>query len=157
MNKKFFSSRRGLLFITLLIGVTALLTMGVISAVTPPGCNHVNGRLYNAPPGTDLPGRMVGGISGDYYFEGATIEDREQVTLTFGTSHVDGRNGTLTMSENSVLDFAETQGYNGASLVVITGGTGEWEGASGHIILSGYFHVDDFIGQWDYQGDLCIP
>ena len=59
--------------------------------------------------------------------------------------------------EYAAVDFDEQLGPNGGVLVTITGGTGKWENASGHLALSGYFHTDQGTGEWDYQGEVCTP
>ena len=64
--------------------------------------------------------------------------------------------GTLYFQEYAALDFSEQQGTNGAVLVHVIGGTGAWDGATGYITLSGYFHTES-TGQWDYQGEVCLP
>lgn len=138
----------------ILIIIISLLALGFTQYSSVPGCDHVAGRLYNGQA------KMVGGISGDYYidFPGFCATDTiDSVTRNCNTSRVEGKNGTIYFKEYSVLDFTETQGTNGAVLMVIQGGTGDWEGASGHIVLSGYFHLSDMLGEWYYQGEVCTP
>ena len=104
---------------------------------------------------------MIGTISGVYWYDGSTYHewdpDESDVIFNSGDSLVEGQRGTLTFREYAALDMTEQGGPNGAVLLVITGGTGQWEGASGHIALSGYFHTDYFEGRWDYQGEVCLP
>lgn len=139
----------------ILIIVISLLAIGFTQYSSVPGCEHVAGRLYNQDPA-----RMIGGISGKYYidFPGFCETDMvDSVSRNCNTSRVEGKNGTIYFKEYSVLDFTETLGTNGAVLMVIQGGTGAWEGASGHIVLSGYFHLSDYLGEWQYQGEVCTP
>jgi len=83
--------------------------------------------------------------------------DESEVMFNSGSSLVEGKRGTITFKEYAALDSAEQERTNGAVLLVITGGTGQWESASGHIALSGYFHTIPSNGQWDYQGEICLP
>jgi hypothetical protein len=130
-------------------------------------CTHAQGRLFNAAE-EGSPGRVIGTISGDYWIDfsdpgnsGTTnapfSPDGTDVFLTWAPSYVEGPRGTIFLMEYGALDFAEQAGPNGGVLVIVTGGTGQWEGASGHLALSGYFHTDEGTGVWDYQGEVCRP
>jgi hypothetical protein len=159
MRKTHFLSGKRALWIPLLIAAASLLTMGFVVAVRSDGCKHVEGRLFNSP-GPDLPGRMTGKISGDYWIDvGAFCFNDENSPVTFicSTSRVDGKHGSLYFNEYSAMDFSEDLGPNGAVLMVVQSGTDDWEGATGHIILSGFFHLSDSQGEWDYQGEVCTP
>jgi len=123
------------------------------------GCTHAEGHLVNIPRqgGT---GRMTGTITGDYQidsFDGQFDPDSGPVTFSWLTSHVDSERGSINFSEYAALDFNEQQGQNGAVLLLVTGGTGDWANASGHITLSGFFHTSIPDGEWDYEGDICMP
>ncbi len=125
------------------------------SANVPPGCSHVQGRLFNGTPG-----RMIGTISGDYLYDtdaGLYIPDDTGVWFMSSTSHVEGTEGTIFFNEYSAVDTDEYDGTNGAVLALVTGGTGRWENASGHVVFSGYFHMNTWTGVWDYQGEVCFP
>jgi hypothetical protein len=103
---------------------------------------------------------MIGTVTGDYWIEsfgGAHNPEGEPVTFVWISSRVDGSHGTLYFKEYGALDFAEQEGTNGAVLLLVTGGTGRWENASGHMTLSGFFHTDASTGEWDYQGEICVP
>ena len=123
-------------------------------------CTHAQGRLFNA---TELggPGRMIGTVTGTYWYDGSTYDqwdpDGSDVIFNSGASTVEGKHGTIAFQEYAALDLAEQERTNGAVLLVVTGGTGKWDGASGHLTLSGYFHTDTFEGVWDYQGEICTP
>ena len=82
--------------------------------------------------------------------------DGSDVIFNSGSSVVEGKHGSINFQEYAALDLASQQGTNGAVLLVVTGGTGRWEGASGHLALSGYFHGDPFGGQWEYEGEVCL-
>lgn len=155
-------SRGSLIWIPLMLAASSLLTLGAIQAIVPPGCQHVAGKLYNSPGG-ELPGRMIGGISGDYWFtQGGEFclmfpADDDPISFACNKSTVIGARGELYLKEYSAIDFSENVGTNGAVLIMVQGGTGVWENASGHIVLSGYFHVPQFQGEWSYQGEICRP
>jgi hypothetical protein len=103
---------------------------------------------------------MIGAIAGTYDVTVLTIFPAGTVdNVVFATSGsvVHTKKGDITFSETSSLDFAENEGLNGVALLTITEGTGDWQGASGHLLLSGYFHGDTGTGEWDYQGEVCLP
>ena len=148
------------LFVSLLLIAAASATLAFNSSSHAPGCIHAQGRLFNAtePGGT---GRMIGTISGAYLYDGLTYQewdlDASDVIFNSGSSVVEGKHGSINFQEYAALDLASQHGTNGAVLLVVTGGTGRWEGASGHLALSGYFYGDPFGGQWEYEGDVCLP
>lgn len=147
------------LAISLLAVAASAAVLGFNSWKSEGGCSHAQGRLYNAILGEEH-GRMMGTITGDYWitsFDGRFDPDGTPVVFGWATSHVDGDRGTINFNEYSAIDFNEQVGTNGAVLLLITGGTGQWENASGHIVLSGYFHTDESTGVWDYQGEVCVP
>lgn len=138
-----------------LLIVLSVATLAFTASAQGPSCTHAQGRLFNT-----VPGRMIGTISGVYTidsFDASYSADGGPVFFQIATSHVEGQNGTINFKEYSAIDFSEEQGLNGAVLLVVTGGTGKWENASGHIALSGFFHLSESTGEWDYQGDVCVP
>ncbi len=157
-TRHFLLKERGL-WISLLVIAASLLVLGFNNSSLPEGCEHVSGKLLNSP-GEGLPGRMIGGISGDYWIDPESFcffGDNEPIYFMCSTSTVNDRLGNLYFKEYATIDFSENVGHNGAVLIVVQGGTDGWEGATGHIILSGYFHLNVFQGQWDYSGEVCTP
>lgn len=142
-----------------LLIILSIATLSFTAYAQSPRCSHAQGRLFNAVAEGE-PGRMIGTISGDYRiesFNGTSVPDDSPVTFIWASSHVDGTRGTINFREYAAIDFTEQNGPNGAVLLLVTGGTGQWENASGHIALSGYFHTDESTGRWDYQGEVCVP
>lgn len=126
-----------------------------------PRCQQVAGKLVNGDPGY-----MTGALAGTYYvdfenlwwFDKAPPPERETSVYTVGLpSWVETPRGTLFFDEYSLLDTAEQQGLNGVVLSLVTGGTGFWEGASGLLTLTGYYHADASEGEWSYRGEICLP
>ena len=148
-------ARRPAFLILVVVCIASLATLAFVDASSPAGCHNVRGKLYNGTPG-----RMIGAISGPYYFDRDQVfcfdEELFPIRRVCGRSWVDDKRGTLFFDEYSALDTSEQTGLNGAVLAVVTGGTGSWEGASGHIVLTGYWH-DDGQGEWSYSGEVCRP
>jgi hypothetical protein len=103
---------------------------------------------------------MTGSIEGDYeYTLGVGFNagiPGVWIWYQSGTSVVVTQGGSLSFAEAGAMDFSpEQMCLNSGGMMKITGGTGNWEGASGHLILSGHFNADPFTGDFDYQGEVC--
>jgi len=105
--------------------------------------------------------RMVGGITGRYTY---TLRDsfpadtvRMNLVYITGTSVVEAKGGTLSFFETSTQDTAEPGNLNGTVLMTVVGGTGQWTGATGHVVLVGFFHQETLTGAWSYVGKVCVP
>jgi hypothetical protein len=149
---------------TILVFVVAVAAVAALSpgsgrAVASSGCTSVKGQLLDehvTPAGSV--GRMIGVIKGRYLFTpggGVGTDPDATVFFGFGDATIETNKGTLRWHESSALDFANEDDFNTAVLATVTGGTGEWAGARGHVIMSGFFHLSTFTGQFDYRGEVC--
>ncbi len=139
-----------------LLIILSVATLAFTASADGPECTHAQGRLFN------VPGRMIGTISGDYKItgpldQGTEAGDGSGIMFLWTTSQVDSKQGTIFFREYSALDFSEEEGPNGAVLLVADGGTGKWQDARGHITLSGFFHLGEMVGEWTYTGEVCVP
>ena len=136
--------------------------LGTSYAFASSGCRSVKGRVIDQQS-TDgqSSARMIGSIAGTYNVTVLDTFSADTVvpSVIFGISDsvVETKKGNLYFSETSSLDLAENEGLNGVALLTITGGSEDWQGAGGHLLLSGFFHGDTGSGQWDYQGEVCVP
>jgi hypothetical protein len=124
-------------------------------------CEEVTGRLVDYHVEGDVSvGQMIGSIEGSYEFTLGPGFDAGipgfSIWFVTGTSFVVTEGGTLSFVDASAMDLDEQVYSNAADLATITGGTGIWKGASGHLILSGYWHTDSESGEFDYQGEVCL-
>ena len=149
--------------VSVLLAIMSITILGFTAQNTPPGCREVRGSLFNAIAGEEL-GRMIGTISGDYWinlqwdsYDPEPLDPDTSVMFTWTNSYVEGKKGRIEFKEYAAIDLEEQYGTNGAVLLVVTGGTGIWENASGYITLSGYYHTNEQTGVWDYQGEVCNP
>jgi hypothetical protein len=149
-------SSRPTLWIPVVLAAVSLLSLAFVAAADQGRCRHVQGRLVDGS-------RFIGTISGDYtiadipYAGDCPDEPAGDVTCTVAFSTVSGSRGAIDLVEYGTLDFEEQEGTNGAVLMLVLGGTGQWEAASGHVVLSGYFHTDGSESNWRYQGEVCTP
>jgi hypothetical protein len=141
---------------------TFLALLGAAVASAEVHCRTVVGKLLNEHIEDPVAvAQMTGAIKGNYTY---TLRDQfpadavlSNLLYTTGTSVVDTKDGTLSFFETSSLDAADFSALNAAVLMTITGGTGKWTGATGHLVLVGFFHQDTLTGAWRYQGEVCLP
>ena len=150
----------------LLTAVTLPLTMGIGHA--QPTCKPVKGHIISAQltgPACTSPvdlctsGRFIGGINGDFVFIAVSLTPHHDTPVT-GVVHY---TGDMTISTRQGVIFDKDAGaFNAAtgstgdvgSVSTITGGTGRYAGASGHMHIAGTFTAEEG-GDSDYQGLLC--
>jgi len=150
------------------IGCIMLMALGGVLQVTNKAiaedkCKPVNGHFCSqvvdcTSPGALLctEGRLIGGIQGDYE---ATITSFipsgdptiPAVQFYIGKSVTHTKNGDLYATDAGAFDFS-----NGdfAALLTITGGTGCFEGASGHLYVFGNSDFATGITTGDYKGEI---
>ena len=125
-------------------------------------CRSIGGLLLDEHVEGDVAvAKMIGEITGSYTY---TLKDSfpadaalTNLVYVTGTSVVETNGGTLSFFETSTQDTSERGNLNGTVLMTITGSTGKWEGATGHIVLVGFFHQDTLTGAWSYVGKVCVP
>ena len=132
------------------------------------------GNAYLGAPGTCFKARLSGlgsgyaGLTSETVFgidqghtamPGGAIENNVQPIpdgspIPFTRRFITGRTVIQTSAGNLYSADAGVVSANGtAEQAVITGGTGKYAGASGHIYALG-----NYIGQWStYMGQLCLP
>jgi hypothetical protein len=131
-------------------------------ALSAPRCRPVGGRLLDEHvEGSVSVGRMTGSLRGDYTYSFIESHPADatltQLLFLTGTSVVETRRGTLSFFESATQDTAEFGGVNATVLMTVTDGTGAWAGASGHIVLTGFFNSETLTGNWTYRGEICTP
>jgi hypothetical protein len=143
------------------LAAASLLVLAFTAQANKPGCHQVSGKLSNGDPG-----QMIGTLSGTYYLDWDNLWFAEPYPMYPGATPVftmgvptwvETQRGDIRFDEYSLLDQDEQAGQNGVVLSIITGGTDDWEGASGLITLTGYFHASTGQGEWTYRGEICRP
>ena len=153
-------SRRATRWILAALCVAVTLAFVAIAQADAP-CKPIYGKLVKEHiEGWAAVARMTGAIHGDYSYwmvdkQPAWPEYFPTVSYVTGISQVVTKDGELWFLETSTSDSAGLGNVNGAVLMTIFNGTGQWAGATGHVVLTGYFHGDTQTGSWDYQGELC--
>ena len=153
--------------------MTLLLVMVLILASSTsyadPTCKPVVGsfeaHVVPPPPLGDClapfctEGRVWGGVQGSYRFDMTGLQNSGAVPSIFfftGQSAVTLKNGDLVLgTDTGSLDLGPNAGF--ASLITFTGGTGEYENASGQIRLRGQLSQTEGTTSGDYLGTICKP
>lgn len=114
--------------------------------VGPPQCT--------SPVGICTVGRLTGGIQGDLDFGITSVTPAEPpgVLHFTATSTIRTREGDIFCADSGSFNTASGSDGEGVHLCVITGGTGEFAGASGY--LQETFHFRGSVGQGDYRGKI---
>ncbi len=108
-----------------------------------------------SPIGFCTAGRARGTINGDFVFTAYRFvpSDTPGVILFTGEIVFQTRRGEVRCQDAGAYNVGELESGPGpfASLCTITGGTGEWAGASGHIRIQGTFSLAEG-GNSHYEG-----
>ena len=100
-------------------------------------------------------GRASGTIKGDFVFTAfrSVQSDTPGVVLYTGEIVFQTRRGELRCQDAGAYNIGELESGPGpfASVCTITGGTGDWAGATGHIRTHGAFTLAEG-GNSDYEG-----
>ena len=101
-------------------------------------------------------GATTGNLKGAFTFGVSELQVTNETSIArfSGDATVDTNDGTLTCKNAAALQL----GGDGAfvSLCIVTGGTGEWAGATGYLQVRGTF---DFSGaaNGEYVGNIALP
>jgi hypothetical protein len=108
------------------------------------------------PSPTGVCSRFVatGSIKGDGLVSVDTFPTADGLSKAHTIIHT--RKGDLTCSEWAIFDVAHAD-HAFVDLCLITGGTGEYAGASGYIQEVGTFDFASNVGQLEYFGKLIRP
>lgn len=141
------------------LGGAAVLAFASSPAGSTGRCKLVEGRILDEhAEGSVGVARIVGSIKGRYEFTFTGLfPDPTQPTVGFSTGEVRiiTNKGNLFWHESSATDLVNEDEFSTATLATLKGGTGEWEGVTGHVDLSGFFHTSTFTGEFDYRGVIC--
>jgi hypothetical protein len=135
-----------------------------------PTCKPVKGHIISelltgpactSPPSVALctSGRFIGGINGAFVFIATSLTGHQDTPVT-GIVHYTGditirtRHGDIFDKDAGAFNAATDSTGDVGSVSTITGGTGRYAGASGHIHIAGTFTSEEG-GDSEYQGIHC--
>lgn len=165
--------RRSTALAVLLVALASL----PASAVPPPGratgprdCEPVRGTFTNqfltgpvcedSPIGLCTEGQLQGDLTGTYRFtflSSAPVGASPVVSAFTGLSEIQLAGGTLSGQDFGVLRVPRPPAADFTTHLTITGGTGQFQGATGHLVIQGAASLADGAGEGTYVGKICLP
>ena len=155
-------SRSRVLSALLLAGLVTLVTTG---ASADSGVKTVNGHVEDqvvaegcgSPYGICTAGRLTGGIQGDLTFPITNLAPTNSPGVLFFTavSTIRTTTGDIYCDDSGSFNTAAGSSGEGVHLCQITGGTGEYVGASGY--LQEAFNFVGSAGMGEYKGRIVMP
>ena len=139
-------------------------------------CEKIRSRslssLIICPPGTPFEGQALctqgnlrGDLRGTFLFIGLNFapsagmpESLPPDTISStGEGTITTEDGTLTFLDTGIADF-DLEGDGAFSdFARVTGGTGEFAGATGTLFLHGFFNEDKTGFRTKWRGEVCVP
>jgi hypothetical protein len=120
---------------------------GTIS--TGPGCTSPAGLCGTAV--------FKGGLKGDAEFaaQSASPTGTAGLTLVNSTGAVHTKDGDLVFEGSGIANLTPGSDGETVAIIIITGGTGKWAGASGYLQALEFVVGDANFG--DYEGKILLP
>ncbi len=122
---------------------------------------QLTGPECTSPVGLCTKGRLSGDIKGGFVFTANTLTPTADTPVT-GVVHYTGdivihtTNGDILIKDAGAFNALPGGTGDVGSVSTITGGTGRWAGAAGHIHISGTFTPADG-GDSDFEGEVSVP
>lgn len=152
--------------IALSIAAVAMLLTPNSKATSAARCRNVRGHLVSQSSTTDCPspialcaeGHFYGGIIGDLKLVATTLTPTQDTPLTgvflyTADDVIKTREGDIYTKDAGALNLAPGSTGDDMSIVTITGGTGEYAGATGRLRAYGTF--SGTTGEFNYEGEIC--
>lgn len=131
-------------------------------------CKLVRGHVTSAsatencpsPIGLCAAGKFYGAIRGDFFLVATSLTPTQDTPVTgvytyTGDNVVKTREGDIYTKDAGALNLTPGSTGDDISIVTITGGTGEYAGATGRLRAYGTF--SEAGGEFSYEGEICTP
>lgn len=153
----------------LLLGGLMAFSLAGLTTAAWAGCRPVNGHSVTQvgrPPECDSSvgfctrGKVIGGLQGDLHLTATSFVPAGDATIPAvsfftGRGVIQGKNGdVLVGTDAGAIDLASGKA---ATLITWTGGTAQFDGASGQIRVSADLDAATGTVVSDYRGELCTP
>lgn len=153
----------------LLLGGLMAFSLAALTTAAWAGCRPVNGHSVTqvipppecgSPVGFCTRGKVIGGLQGGLELTAASLVPAGDATILAvsfftGQSVIQARNGdVLVGTDAGAIDLASGKA---TTLITWTGGTGQFDGASGQIRVSADLDLATGTVVSDYRGELCTP
>jgi len=161
-----YSNNKGSIAATWLILFSSMVMSGVVWAGNE--CFPVQGTFKSqtlppnectSPVAFCTRGVLTGGLWGDYEFVAQQFISANELTVLSanfytGFSSVYTRRGKLQLTDTGALDLAAGRI---SALLTATGGTGDFEHATGYLYVYGASDSETNTNIGRYRGEICIP
>ncbi len=148
------------------LGIVVLAGMGALfagNAAADPSATMVNGHVHDevvegpeceSPVGFCTTGELTGGIQGhlDFTITSLTPVEPAGVLAFTAVSTISTASGDIHCADSGSFNTAQGSGGEGVHLCVVTGGTGQYAGASGY--LQERFTFMGTTGEGRYTGKI---
>jgi hypothetical protein len=160
------------------IAIAALLVATLAAAGASPAaravqaaakCKLVRGRATSytlpasdcaSPIALCAAGRLYGGINGEFTLVGTSLQPTQDTPATgvfvyTADNVIRTKTGDIHTKDAGVLNLTPNSAGDDVSISTITGGTGDYAGATGNLRIYGTFSETG--GEFNYEGQVCKP
>ncbi|HYG12056.1 MAG TPA: hypothetical protein VD835_19060 [Pyrinomonadaceae bacterium] len=105
-------------------------------------------------------GQLYGGVKGEFFLVGTSLTPTQDTPVTgvfvfTGDNVIRTKTGDIHTKDAGVLNLTPNSTGDDMSIATITGGTGDFAGATGTLRIYGTF--SDAGGEFNYEGQVCTP
>ncbi|HLL69848.1 MAG TPA: hypothetical protein VK363_00360 [Pyrinomonadaceae bacterium] len=105
-------------------------------------------------------GRLYGGINGEFTLVGTSLQPTQDTPVTgvfiyTADNVIRTKRGDIYTKDAGALNLTPNSTGDDVSIATITGGTGDYAGATGNLRIYGTFSETD--GEFNYEGQVCTP
>lgn len=131
-------------------------------------CKNVRGHVTSQTVTENCPspialcagGQFYGAIRGELFLVGTSLTPTQDTPVTgvfifTGDGVIKTKEGDISTKDAGALNLAPGSTGDDVSIVTITGGTGDYAGATGRLRASGTF--SEAGGEFSYEGEICTP
>jgi hypothetical protein len=120
----------------------------------------ISGADCTSPIGLCAGGQLYGGIKGELTLVATSLTPTQDTPVTgvfvyTADDVIRTKTGDIYTKDAGALNLAPNSAGDDVSIAVITGGTGEYAGATGSLRIYGTFSETD--GEFNYEGQICTP
>jgi hypothetical protein len=120
----------------------------------------VSGPECTSPIGLCAGGQLYGGIKGELSLVATSLAPTQDTPVTgvyvyTGDDVIRTKTGDIYTKDAGVLNLTPNSTGDDMSIATITGGTGDYAGATGALRIYGTFSETG--GEFNYEGQICTP
>ncbi|HLL14793.1 MAG TPA: hypothetical protein VK388_07000 [Pyrinomonadaceae bacterium] len=151
------------------MAVASVFPIGRANAANAPKCKQVRGHAIShtvsgsecaSPIGLCAGGQLYGGIKGELFLVATSLAPTQDTPVTgvyiyTADDVIRTKTGDIYTKDAGALNLTPNSTGDDLSIAVITGGTGDYAGATGALRIYGTF--SETSGEFNYEGQICTP